>query len=78
MCSQEKESDDAAKATTPYHEQVDAFSMELDNLIARFQNEFDLTIETMVGCLECTKTALAQPMIMDIGIIEDGEEENEV
>jgi len=59
-----------------YHEQVDAFSMELDNLIERYQQEFDLTVETMVGCLECTKTALAQPMIIDMGgeMLEDDDE----
>ncbi len=51
--------------------------MELDNLINRFHNEFDLTLETMVGCLECAKTAIAQPMIVDLGseMLEDGEEE---
>ena len=63
-----------------YHEQVDAFSMELENLINRFQNEFDLTLETMVGCLECTKVVLSQPMIIDMGseiLEEDGNEEEE-
>lgn len=64
-----------------YHEQVDAFSIELENLISRFQNEFDLTLETMIGCLECTKSILSQPMIIDMGseiLEEDGEEETEV
>lgn len=61
-----------------YHEQVDAFSIELENLINRFQDEFDLTLETMVGCLECTKAVLTQPMIIDMGseiLEEDGSEE---
>ena len=63
-----------------YHEQVDAFSIELENLISRFQNEFDLTLETMVGCLECTKVVLSQPMIIDMGseiLEEDSNEEEE-
>lgn len=68
MRFEEEESEDPAEEkVTSYHEQVDAFSMELDNLVERYQQEFDLTIETMVGCLECTKVALAQPMIVDLG-----------
>lgn len=68
MRFEEEESEDPAEEkVTSYHEQVDAFSMDLDNLIERYQQEFDLTIETMIGCLECTKAALAQPMIIDLG-----------
>jgi len=68
MRFQEEESEDPTQEKiASYHEQVDAFSMDLDNLIERYQQEFDLTIETMIGCLECTKTALAQPMIVDLG-----------
>ena len=77
MCAEEKESNDPAKTETPYHEQVDAFSIELDNLINRFQNEFDLTLETMIGCLEVTKTSLCDPMIMNLGcdMLEEDEDE---
>lgn len=78
MHYQEEEPNDPTKTEiTSYHQQVDAFSMELDNLINRFHNEFDLTLETMVGCLECAKTVIAQPMIVDLGseMLEDGEEE---
>lgn len=81
MHYQEEEPEDSTETkVASYHEQVDAFSMELDNLINRFHNEFDLTLETMVGCLECAKTAIAQPMIIDMGseMLEDGEEETEV
>jgi hypothetical protein len=78
MHYKEEEPEDSTQTEiTSYHQQVDAFSMELDNLINRFHNEFDLTLETMVGCLECAKTAIAQPMIVDLGseMLEDGEEE---
>ena len=55
------------KKVMEYHEQVDAFTFDLENLVERYHNEFDLTIETMVGCLECTKVSLAQPLIVDLG-----------
>ena len=38
-----------------YDEQTDAFSMELDNLIKRFLEEFDLNMDTVVGVLEGKK-----------------------
>jgi hypothetical protein len=61
-----------------YHEQVDAFTFELENLIERFSSEFDLTRETMVGCLFTSMQLLGTPMVMDLGseiLEEDGEEE---
>ena len=68
MSDQEKEQEDSAKKKLmEYHEQVDAFTFELDNLITRFQNEFDLTRETMVGCLFTSMQFLGTPMIMDMG-----------
>ena len=33
------------------HEQEDAFAIELDALIKRFSNEFDLGVYTLVGIL---------------------------
>mgnify|MGYP005677846615 FL=1 len=77
MYSQEEESDDAAekKVSMPYHEQVDAFNIDLDNLITRYRNEFELTLETMIGCLEVAKVSISDPMIMDLGRELLGEEE---
>jgi len=36
-------------------EQVEAFSDDLEKLIYRYRDEFDLTIASMVGVLECAK-----------------------
>jgi hypothetical protein len=36
-------------------EQVEAFSDDLDKLIYRYRDEFDLTVASMVGVLECAK-----------------------
>lgn len=78
MSDEEKEQEDSTqKKVMEYHEQVDAFTFELDNLIERFQKEFDLTRESMVGCLFTAMQFLGTPMIMDMGseMLEDGEEE---
>lgn len=83
MCAKEKESDDSAEKEVgmPYHEQVDAFSNDLEALVERYHKEFDLTRETMVGCLFTGMQILGTPMIMDLGSEmleeEDGEEEAE-
>lgn len=83
MCAKEKESDDSAekKVSMPYHEQVDAFTFDLEALISRYSSEFELTRETMVGCLFTSMQVLGTPMIMDLGseMLEedDGEEEAE-
>ena len=79
MHYEEEEPQDAAKEEVkqmPYHEQVDSFTIELDNLIVRYRNEFDLTLETMIGCLEVAKNTLSNPMLMDLGT-EMLEDENE-
>lgn len=82
MSDKEKEPQDSAeKKVMEYHEQVDAFTFELENLIERFSSEFDLTRETMVGCLFSSMQFLGTPMVMDLGsemLEEDGEEEAEV
>ena len=68
MSFEEKESSDPTEEeTTPYNEQIDAFTMDLDNLIARYLNEFDLHMETIVGCLEIAKNSVSDPMIIDLG-----------
>ncbi len=36
-------------------EQVEAFANELGSLIYRYRDEFDLTVASMVGVLECAK-----------------------
>ena len=40
------------------HEQIDAFSTELDNLISRHTAEFDLDMHTIIGVLESKKVDL--------------------
>tara|TARA_B100000963_G_scaffold350817_1_gene361572 strand:- start:1549 stop:1791 length:243 start_codon:yes stop_codon:yes gene_type:complete len=67
MCFKEEESEHSAEEETPYHEQIDAFTIELDNLITRYRNEFDLHLETLIGALEMAKTVLLQPMEIDLG-----------
>jgi len=75
MSVEEEEPIDPTEEGTPYHEQIDAFTMDLDNLIARYLNEFDLHMETIVGCLEIAKNSVSDPMIIDLGSEMLGEEE---
>ena len=74
---EEEPKDTTKKKVMEYHEQVDAFTFELDNLVTRFQNEFDLTRESMIGCLFTSMQVLGSPIFMDLGseMLEDGEEE---
>ena len=37
------------------NDQTDAFMFAIDNLIRRYQQEFDLNDQTIVGCLEFAK-----------------------
>ena len=37
------------------NDQTDSFMFDLDNLIRRYQQEFDLNDQTIVGCLEYAK-----------------------
>ena len=46
------------------NDQTDALQFELNNLVAKFQQEFDLNAQTIIGCLEVTKLDL----ITDFGI----------
>ena len=46
------------------NDQTDALQFELNNLVAKFQQEFDLNSQTIIGCLEVTKLDL----ITDFGI----------
>lgn len=45
-------------------EQTDALQFELNNLVTKFQQEFDLNAQTIIGCLEVTKLDL----ITDFGV----------
>jgi len=38
-----------------HNNQTDAFMFAIDNLIRRYQQEFDLNDQTIVGCLEFAK-----------------------
>ena len=46
------------------NDQTDALQFELNNLVAKFQQEFDLNSQTIIGCLEVTKLDL----ITDYGV----------
>lgn len=64
-----------------YDEQTDAFRFELDNLVERFLEEFDLNTITLVGALtEKTKELLEVGSIefeMDDAFFDDDEEEED-
>lgn len=64
-----------------YDEQTDAFRFELDNLVERFLEEFDLNTITLVGALtEKTKELLEVGSIefeMDDAFFDDDDEEEE-
>ena len=40
------------------NDQTDVLQFELNNLVAKFQQEFDLNAQTIIGCLEVTKLDL--------------------
>ena len=63
------------------NDQTDALQFELNNLVAKFQQEFDLNSQTIIGCLEVTKLDL----ITDFGIefiadeeLEDDSDSNDI
>ncbi len=63
------------------NDQTDALQFELNNLVAKFQQEFDLNSQTIIGCLEVTKLDL----ITDYGIefiadegLEDDSDSNDI
>lgn len=64
-----------------YDEQTDAFRFELDNLVERFLEEFDLNTITLVGALtEKTKELLEVGSIefeMDDAFFDDDDDEGE-
>lgn len=63
-----------------YHEQTDAFTMELDNLVNRFRDEFDLNLQTIIGVLETKKIELTLDCGMDFEMdpdMLDDDESNE-
>ena len=47
-----------------YNEQTDAFDFELDNLIKRFRDEFDVNTYTIAGVLEAKK----MDILLEIGV----------
>jgi len=63
------------------NDQTDALQFELNNLVAKFQQEFDLNSQTIIGCLEVTKLDL----ITDFGVefiadeeLEDDSDSNDI
>ena len=80
MHNEKEEQDEAAKKKImEYLEQQDAFSIELENLVERFRSEFDLTPETLAGCLLVQQNILTDPVIVDLGseMLEEDENEQE-
>ena len=59
------------------HEQTDAFTFALDNLIDRYLAEFDLGIHTIVGVLEDKKLDLLLGKDLHFRADEDIEEDTE-
>ena len=63
------------------NDQTDSFMFDLDNLIRRYQQEFDLNDQTIVGALEFAKlTVLTDAEIlftMDDGQVLDNDEEDD-
>lgn len=62
--------------------QTDSFMFDLDNLIRRYQQEFDLNDQTIVGALEFAKlTVLTDAEILftmdDSSVLDDDEEDND-
>ena len=58
-----------------HHEQIDAFSLELDNLISRHSAEFDLDMHTIIGVLESKKIDL---LLYTVEYEADGDLEDEL
>ncbi len=58
-----------------HHEQIDAFSLELDNLISRYSAEFDLDMHTIIGVLESKKVDL---LLYTVDYEADGDLEDEI
>jgi len=63
------------------NDQTDVLQFELNNLVAKFQQEFDLNAQTIIGCLEVTKLDL----ITDFGVeflpdedLEDDSDRNDI
>lgn len=42
-----------------HYEQIDAFTYELQSLILRFKQEWDLPLESIVGAIEFVKSEIA-------------------
>ncbi len=62
--------------------QTDSFMFDLDNLIRRYQQEFDINDQTIVGCLEFAKlTVLTDAEIlftMDDGNVLDEDNDDDI
>jgi hypothetical protein len=58
-----------------HHEQVDAFSFELDNLVDRFLIEFDVGIHAIVGVLEDKKLDLLVGKDVEFNLDDEAEED---
>jgi len=53
-----------------HEEQVDALYTDLTQLLARYSSEFDLHVETMIGCIDFVKNDLLNGAIVEFEIDE--------
>ena len=64
--------------TTPYEDQIDLFNNDLHNLIYRYKSEYDLHDETLIGCIEASKSSVIDSFTIDfeddIDLDNDGNE----
>jgi len=64
--------------TTPYEDQIDLFNNDLENLIYRYKSEYDLHDETLIGCIEASKSSVIDSFTIDfeddIDLDNDGNE----
>tara|TARA_Y100000593_G_C4299844_1_gene332736 strand:- start:1136 stop:1333 length:198 start_codon:yes stop_codon:yes gene_type:complete len=54
-----------------HDEQVDALYTDLTQLLARYRSEFDLHVETMIGCMEFVKNDLLNGAIVEFEVDDD-------
>jgi len=60
-----------------YHQQTDALTYDLMNVINRYREEFDLNHQTIVGVLEFVKLDLMTDGVCFVADLDDDDEEDD-
>ena len=60
-----------------YHQQTDALTYDLMNVINRYREEFDLNYQTIVGVLEFVKLDLMTDGVCFVADLDDDDEDEE-